>query len=520
MNRDRTKRIYDLHAWTGVLFGLFVYVVSLSGVFALFGAELASWEDESLRIDATGERVSAMPLFTGFASEIPEDAQIFYLSFYFPSGVRPVYAATTAFRRADDRTIVKAERHWNPITGAVLADRGHGLAHWLVDFHRNLMLERTLGRALVGLSGIFLLLLILSGLITHRKMLREAFTWRLDRSVRLKWQDSHKAIGLWGIPFHLMIAFTGAWLGMIAILLSIIAAISFGGDIGAVIAEIREPPRAAAGIAAPMSSIDVAAQSVEHRVGIAPTSLSVQHWGDTNAVYDIHYPPLQKLLSAAHVEVDAVDGTIKSIKYASRQGLTYRIPAAMTTLHYGQFGGLWVKLLYAVLGLLLCVVTATGLMMWLERRLHGNAGRCPPAFYRALSRLTAGACTGLPLASIAIFHADRLMSAQPDDRIALIGTVYFTVWALAILYALCRCNAYRTCKDVLAATGIVSLVLPVTNVVATGQTVFELFRDGHAYAAGTDVAALVVGTLLLLVSGLIPTHRPTGRASTPQGKAA
>ena len=37
MTRDRLKRIYDLHAWVGVLAGLFIFVVSLSGVFALFG---------------------------------------------------------------------------------------------------------------------------------------------------------------------------------------------------------------------------------------------------------------------------------------------------------------------------------------------------------------------------------------------------------------------------------------------------------------------------------------------------
>ena len=36
MKRDRTKRIYDLHAWVGVTCGLFIYIVSLSGVFAVW----------------------------------------------------------------------------------------------------------------------------------------------------------------------------------------------------------------------------------------------------------------------------------------------------------------------------------------------------------------------------------------------------------------------------------------------------------------------------------------------------
>lgn len=514
MNRDRVKRVYDLHAWTGVIFGLFIYVVSLSGVFALFGAELASWEDETLRIAFADDPAPAMPILSGFMAEVPKDASVLNLSFDLPTAARPVYAATAVFRAAGERKVTTLARRWNPNTGTLLPDRGHGLVHWLVDFHRNLMLERTLGRALVGLSGVFLPLLILSGLVTHRKMLREALTWRLDRSVRLKWQDSHKAIGLWGVPFHLMIAFTGAWLGLIAILLPITAAISFKGDTGAVIAALGPPPHPAAGIAAPMIPVDDAVRAVQARVGVAPVSVSIRHWGDRNAVYVFSYPPARKLLSAAQAHVNAATGEITAVKLASKPGLTHRIPTAMTTLHYARFGGLWMKLLYTVLGLLLCVVTATGLMMWLERRLHGNAGRCPATCYRALGRVTVGVCTGMALASVAIFHADRLSTAAPADRIAFVGTVYFAVWATGLLYALIRKNEYRSCKELLAATGVLALAVPVTNAAATGQTLLDLIREGHSYAAGTDIAAIALGGVLFLLYRFIPSQRPAkvGRA--------
>lgn len=56
-----------------------------------------------------------------------------------------------------------------------------------------------------------------------------------------------------------------------------------------------------------------------------------------------------------------------------------------------------------------------------------------------------------------------------------------------------------------------SLVLPVTNAVATGQTVFELLREGHTYAAGTDVVALV--------AGVGPAARQRADSGTPPNQA-
>ncbi|MEM8703329.1 MAG: PepSY-associated TM helix domain-containing protein, partial [Pseudomonadota bacterium] len=78
-------------------------------------------------------------------------------------------------------------------------------------------------RILVGLVGIAFLLLILTGIVAHTKFTKELFTLRYLKSVRLKWQDSHKVMGLWTSPFAAMIALTGAFLGVIALLLPLLA---------------------------------------------------------------------------------------------------------------------------------------------------------------------------------------------------------------------------------------------------------------------------------------------------------
>lgn len=511
MKQSRTKRIYDLHAWTGVTCGLFVFIVSLSGIFALFGDELHSWEDPQLRITLKGEPLPAMPLLGGFAEEAETRGKLQSLSLNLPTPKEPYYAAFAWVRPEGARSSELISRRWHPYTGKVLAERGDGFVHWLVDFHRNLMLERTLGRALVGLGGVLLLLSILSGVVTHRKILREMFTWRLDRSVRLKWQDSHKAIGVWGLPFHIMIAFTGAWLGLIVVLLPIVAMISFKGDQGAVIAAVTGPQVQAAGVRAEMYSIDTAASEVADRIGAKPESVRFLHWGDANGEYRFLYRPKGVLIDQSPVVVKAVSGEILKPELTSQPGISHRVLAAMTTLHYALFAGLWMKFLYALLGLLLSIVTATGLMMWLERRVHGNEGRSPPIVYTALARTTVGVCAGMGLASFAIFHADKLLNVYPEGRMAAVGTAYFGVWAAALVYAWLRGSEYMACKELLGTTGIVAASIPLTNAFVTGASIPQLLAEGHSYAAGTDITCAISGACLLLIAWTLPSRRPAGR---------
>ena len=507
MQRDRIKRIYDLHAWSGVVCGLYVFIVSLSGVFALFGDELHSWEDENLRIAVSDQPVPVMPLLTEMIEGVSGGDKLESVSVRFPSATEPFYAGFVRTRSKETRKATNHFRRWNPNTGKRLPERGDGFVHWLVDFHRNLMLERTLGRALVGLAGIFLLLSIVSGIVTHRKLLREAFTWRLDRSVRLKWQDSHKAIGLWGLPFHIMIAFTGAWLGLVAIMLPLTAAVTFKGDQGAIFAAVFGVPPQPAGKSAPMYSIDEARRLVSARVTGPVTGVSVENWGDQNALYTFHYDPEGVLLSGAGAKVNGVTGEIQSVNLMSKPGLAPRVLGALTPLHYALYGGIWLKFIYAALGILLSIVIAMGLMMWLERRLHGNEARRSPEFYKMLSRTTVGATTGMALASFAVFYADRLIKSAPDERTTLIGATYFSVWGLAVLYGLLRRNEYRTCKEILAATGLLSVALPMLDLCVSRPAAASMFE--LPFVLGTNCTAFFVGLILLAVSVWLPSRRPS-----------
>ena len=69
-------------------------------------------------------------------------------------------------------------------------------------------------RWIVGFLGAAMLVLIATGIVIHRKILAELFTQRWGRSFRVVMSDLHKSAGIWGLGFHILIAATGAWMGL------------------------------------------------------------------------------------------------------------------------------------------------------------------------------------------------------------------------------------------------------------------------------------------------------------------
>ncbi|MEL7226561.1 MAG: PepSY-associated TM helix domain-containing protein, partial [Cyanobacteria bacterium J06576_12] len=402
-------------------------------------------------------------------------------------------------------------------TGEPLGDRGGGLVEWLLDFHRDLMWPqglggRTAGRTLVGIVGIILMLSILSGVIAHTKIFQELFTLRYFRSVRLKWQDTHKVIGLWGLPFYTMIAFTGAVLGVVAILAPLVALLTFKGDQEALIAAVLGAPIEPAGIEAPMLSVDDLSKLREPESGKPVEFIVMNQLGDQNARFDIYFPTDKELERYEGYQINGVTG--ERIADSQFENITAANKSVniVSPLHYGNYGGggagtVALKGLYFLLGLSLAVITALGLMMWVERRLHGNIGNRSEWVYRELGHLITGFCLGLPLATASIFYLDKLFVGAEAMRLYWTGITYFAAWAIGIVYAFLRRNDYAVVRELLVLTGALFVGLPIINVLTTNEQFLSALGSGHKATGFVDLAFLLSGILTILVAISLPKNR-------------
>jgi hypothetical protein len=261
-----------------------------------------------------------------------------------------------------------------------------------------------------------------------------------------------------------------------------------------------------------MAEITQVAEAAGRATGGEPRFVNITHWGDENAIYKVYVtPPNGELVRYAGATASGATGEITGTFLSDTPGRAGRVFASMTPLHYATYGGIALKFLYTVLGAALCVLIATGMMMWLERRTFGNEGRLNPAVYRALSRLTIGVTTGLCLASVAIFYSDKLLSVSAGARLFNIGVVFFTVWIGAAVAAFIPRNEYMTTKAMLALFALALMGLPLVNALATGDHLFALLSGGHVYAAGVDLAGLVLGAIVLFAAHALPARRPERR---------
>lgn len=512
MNRLRHLRIYDLHSWTGIALGLLVFVVSYTGVPALFHDEFHVWEDPAARLDVPADPVSADAVIRPWIEKQAGEDEIAFLRVGYPTRYQPFLSAFLRIQ-PEGRPFRDIEARWNAQTGALLPERGDGGAHLLYDLHRDLAWPdalggRTVGRAIVGIVGIVLALSILTGVVAHTRITRDLFALRWHRSVRLKWQDTHKVFGLWGLPFYGMISLTGAFLGVIVLLAPVIALIAFKGDQETLLAEVIGSVPDPAGVAAPMLALDQIWQMRHAVSGEAPLFVVLNNWGDQNALFDVYFRS-ETVLRIVDVEsISGVTGTGVPNPVVDVDGPADRVTAAVTPLHYGTFGGIALKALYAVLGLSLAIITALGSMMWIERRLHGNEGGRSIQFYRFLSKLTVGVCMGLVLATPAVLIAGRIYSGPEDMRYVWMVRALFIVWFAGLGYAFVRANEYGAVREMLGATGMLFLVAPLVNVVLTGNPLEAAFTgNGHGLTSIIDLTLAGLGLALLILAPTLPRAR-------------
>ena len=82
-----------------------------------------------------------------------------------------------------------------------------------------------------GLLSVGLLLALVTGVLIHIKdIVRQFHQFRVKKSRRVLWSDLHKVVGVMGLPFQLMYAYTGAFIVLGPLLMAAFAGPLFGGD--------------------------------------------------------------------------------------------------------------------------------------------------------------------------------------------------------------------------------------------------------------------------------------------------
>ncbi|MDR1661007.1 MAG: PepSY domain-containing protein, partial [Azoarcus sp.] len=97
----------------------------------------------------------------------------------------------------------------DPASGGKLEGRATAGGNFLYRFHFELYgMDRIWGRWIVGIATMFMFVALVSGVIVHRRIFKDFFTFRPSKGKR-SWLDAHNASSVLSLPFHLIITFSG-----------------------------------------------------------------------------------------------------------------------------------------------------------------------------------------------------------------------------------------------------------------------------------------------------------------------
>jgi uncharacterized iron-regulated membrane protein len=488
-------RFWDVHAWAGVIGGLLLYVMFLTGSITLFHEQLETWEEPLAQRMSSGASLQST-LERGFAAAgTPRGAVWFYppraehgtakLSYQLPNAD----TWKTAWIDAERRALVPERERLSSFLYSIHFLWHDATGNWLYYLAG-------------GLALVLLLALVTGVLIYLKNLVRQFHQFRPDKSRRVLWSDMHKVLGFMGLPFQLMYAYTGAFIVLGPLVLGAFTGPVFGGDekrAARLAWSSSDLPPAAAGSKVPVLTADVLVDHARRaHPGLVPEMIKLTHHGYENGLFEVlgmeHGTPSGR----ATVRLRETDGTLLDVVSPKTEGATAATRRWLLGLHFAYFGGLVARFLFFVLGLATCFTILTGNWIWLARRESQRAS----VGNRLLSRLSAGFGVGTLVAIAAMFFASRLFPLEWSARGSAEELTFVGVLGLCIGWALAARDETAVWWQGLAVAGAALLVVPI---MAARWSDAGLFGSGLRLAAvvGVDVALLVTSAALLVAAGAL-----------------
>lgn len=370
MNRDSRKLLYDVHGWAGFVVGIALLIVSLSGAVAVFAPEIDRWSNPPLQADRDArvridpdQALVRLDRFAALAQAGGLDASLELPNRDLPGRYGILYpSAQQGFDYA----------YLDAASGELLPPRRNHVYYFLRHLHVRLLYNRLP----VGIVGLAMLLSIATGLLIYRHILRDMFRmrWRRDRNVRVTFADFHKLVGFWALLFHIVIASTGTWLALESYLQPVIAAVANHRP-----DSVDKNGAGAAGETVPRLApiAPMVARSRTAIEGFEPTYVTLEDDAGRPRVRVSGDVPGLVQQGVSHVLFDRATGRLLEVNDVRAKPFWTQFRHALEPIHYGYFGGVWVKLLYLIVGLLPAALSITGTLLWFERRRHES--RAPKA---------------------------------------------------------------------------------------------------------------------------------------------
>jgi uncharacterized iron-regulated membrane protein len=502
-----------LHTWTGLVVGWVLFFVFATGTVGYFYAELDRWMRPELPIPvAAPGSITQLQSAENFLQRRASNADEWSINFAGSERTRPdLLVLWRNAAAAGERANEKFQRATlDPATGTEIKRdevRKTGGGFLLYRMHYSLhYIPYDFAFRLIGVCTMLMLVAIVSGIITHKKIFKDFFTFRPAKGQR-SWLDAHDVISVMALPFFLMITYSGLVFFLFQYMPAGVLA-TYGTDQETFVDELYERGGDARQGAASLLPLQTFAGYAQERWGSDQiANMQVRHRGAENAVVTVRRRDDAGIQGPDVLRFDGVLGKLLGEgqgRAAQKTSATQRTYGSLLSLHEGHFAGIWLRWGYFLSGLLGCVMIATGLVLWTVKRrakqdLLMREGQKMEWGFRLVECLNIGTIVGLPAAIAVYLWANRLLPAGWAARADWEVHAMFITWGLAVIYPALRVPSRAWVHELLIAAALF-LLLPLVNTLTTHRDLSTSIAIGDWALAGVDLTAFALGVLFALAA--------------------
>lgn len=528
-----------VHTWFGLVLGFVLMVVFFFGALSVFDREIDRWAIPDTRFEP-----QPMPSYDNLLKQVFADLKPHPVDMAATKGrvigdlpapetmpIVSLYAYTThrdpvlsiggefgipnqPKDPADDHLHVHGWATIDPRSGEMLPDDQLKIgSSWFYPMHYSLQLNwKNLGIFVVGLAALVMLVALVTGVIMHRKVFKEFFTFRPRKRTQRSALDLHNMSGVVALPFHFFFAFTG---------LVIFASMYYFPVSGTLLKPLHDRhevieaahtglPHDEAGVPAQMASVDAmvaeakriwAARDMPGEVGL----LTIEHLNDANGYVSVYRAGSDRVaLVGEGIHFNASTGELLREDPASDP--VGAVNQFLTGLHLQHFEHWALRWLYVAGGLLGCVCLATGFVFFVEKRKQEHA-RLGLQGCRLVDAMAVTTVTGMLLAAVAMLVANRLLPEAMPGRGEWEKWVFWGAWLLSLLHALWRGAPVAKARHNPAwreqcwAVALLCVAAVLLNWITTGDHLFKtMLLEPYWAVAGVDLSLLASALVALLTA--------------------
>jgi uncharacterized iron-regulated membrane protein len=355
-----------IHKWSSLICTIFMLLLCLTGLPLIFHHEighLLGTEVEAPEMAADAPRVSLDEVLQVAKARHPGKEGMFVSREADDDRIWFVTLSDTPTSETDLKQVAVDARTGLPLAEPKL---GEGIMHIIFKLHVDLFAGLP-GMLFLGFMGLLLFVAIVSGVVLYAPFMRKlAFgTVRHDGSPRTKWLDMHNMLGIVTLVWASVVALTG----VINTLADPIIDLWNSNEVSKMVAPYKGLP--------PPSKLGSLQEAVDAALALKPgmavgfiafpgTTFSSPHHfgvflrGDEAVTRQLYKPVL----------VDA-----QTSKVTDSRALPWYVTTLLLSqpLHFGDYGGRPMQILWALLDIATIIVLCSGLYLWLRRRVRSTA---------------------------------------------------------------------------------------------------------------------------------------------------